>query len=142
MDTTLRHLVTPGTPVMVKRRRGTATGVSQGIVASVTSCGAIGLRLAGSPHYADGDKVELTSLEDEYKWTAEAAFVGDEREVAFFRATSGWYCEERRASPRYATHIAVTVVAASEAYLARGTALDLSEGGMNVAVPEEPEGGT
>jgi len=125
---------------MVKRQRGTATGVSQGIVASVTSCGAIGLRLAGSPHYAEGDHVELTSLENEYKWTAEAAFAGEQREVIFFKATSSWYCEERRSSARYPTHMAVTVVAPSEAYLARGTALDLSEGGMKVAVPEEPAG--
>jgi hypothetical protein len=106
----------------------------------VLAGGLVGLRLAGSPAYTEGEQVELSSLEDEFRWSVEARFVRQEREVAFFEPASGWYREERRATPRYPTRLAVTIVAPGEAYLARGTALDMSEGGMKVAVPEEPAG--
>jgi hypothetical protein len=132
-------LVQPGATVTIVRRKGEATAVAPGMVtvAGSESC-LIGVRLAGIPRYASGEETTIVNDHEGRQWAVEALFTGADGITAYFRTLTAWYRLERRSSPRYRTHITVTVVSQSDAYLERGTALDMSEGGLRVLVPEEP----
>jgi hypothetical protein len=130
--------VLPGSAVTVTRISHPACS-AEGIIAHVEQSGrAVGLRIAGAPNYAEGERVVIVDLETSPPWAVDAAFSGHDREVALFVPLTAWY--QRRARPRYLTRTAVTLVIPGTAYMERGVTLDISEGGLRVLVPEEPTG--
>lgn len=139
MDTGGHRELRAGSPVgVLRRRRGTPTE-TQGIVSCAAVDSSIGIRLAGSPGYTFGEKVTLVDYSDAIPWAVDASFVSQADGVAYFRKTVAWYRHDNNAGNRYRTGIRVTVTSPGGNYLERGIATAVSQCGLHISVPAEPE---
>lgn len=139
MDTSGPASLVAGSPVAVLRRRSGTGTETQGIVYCTAADLSIGIRLAGSPAYYPGEKVTLVDFGGSVPWAAGATYVSQSRDTTYFRRTTGWYRHDPGTSRHFATAIRVTVTSPGKHYLERGIATEVSECGLHIFVPAEPE---
>lgn len=139
MDTSRHRILRAGSPVAIIRRRNGKETEAEGIVDCTAADSSIGVRLAGSPGYSDDERVVLVDFSEDTPWAADATFVVQSGGAAYFRRTASWYRYESSGAAGCKTNIRVTVTSLSGAYLERGIAIEMSECGLRIFVPSEPE---